>query len=152
MPSGADRCLATEPSRSTTPWCGTLNREHELQRRPITLTARVHNALDKPRSFIDAALVGRDRLDAVNALSGQHVATLILSRDSRTASWRTSLWTMNVLPQRAATQKSRVQVWPLRRRPGVECGALVSRTVETSIRGRGFRPGPWGSRSPRRCW
>src|SRR3954469_24537137 len=55
MPSGADRCLATEPSRSTTPWCGTLNREHELQRRPITLTARVHNALDKPRSFTDAA-------------------------------------------------------------------------------------------------
>src|SRR3954451_980994 len=57
MPSGADRCLATEPSRSTTHWCGTLNRDLELQRRPITLTARVHNALDKPRSFTDAALL-----------------------------------------------------------------------------------------------
>src|SRR3954454_1694089 len=70
MPSGADRCLATEPSRSTTPWCGTLNREHELQRRPITLTARVHNALDKPRSFTDAALALRTRDRPCRATAG----------------------------------------------------------------------------------
>src|SRR3954467_15919891 len=100
MPSGADRCLATEPSRSTTPWCGTLNREHELQRRPITLTARVHNALDKPRSFTDAVISGGHRNGPFD-----RVASIGSGRD-RKASYVAGQRSANARPQVAGLGKS----------------------------------------------
>ena len=73
-PNSADRCLATEPSRSKTPWCGTLSTSSSNSSEAHRSTPHARDALDKPRSFTDADRPGhgcarRERSMAASALS-----------------------------------------------------------------------------------